>query len=240
MTNNLRKNCDILGISFESLDNISIRAVILAYKKEALKVHPDKLGEDATEEDVARATTAFQDLNNAYGMILNLVLQKAKDREDQTTAEDDINCLINDGERFMRDNFKNCNFPHENSGSFTVGIQNVQANSWQECLERVYGQPHVNKNDKGTECDRFWKFEYKYEEHTTEITLHIYNKPKTKKSSKLLIQGGSQSLICLFVFSELPRIYKDVSNIEELNVVTRGNVSLRSICLVDNAKSKQH
>ena len=75
-------------------------------------------------------------------------------------------------------------------------------------------------------------------EHTTEITLHIYNKPKTKKSSKLLIQGGSQSLICLFVFSELPRIYKDVSNREELNVVTRGNVSLRSMVSCGQCKVK--
>lgn len=41
-------------------------------------------------------------------------------------------------------------------------------------------------------------------------TVHFYNhnKPKDKKQSKFLIQGGIQSVICEFVFCELPKIYK--------------------------------
>ena len=106
--NDVRKHCDILDVSFYKFDNISIREVILAYKKKALKVHPDKLGEDATEEDRARATKEFQDLNNAYKFILNLVLQKTKDTEDKGAQgeEVDANDLVgdNEDERFMKDN----------------------------------------------------------------------------------------------------------------------------------------
>ena len=43
-----------------------------------------------------------------------------------------------------------------------------------------------------------------------ELTIHLYNKPKTKKGSKIMIQGGRQSLICSYVFEELPRIYREV------------------------------
>ena len=43
-----------------------------------------------------------------------------------------------------------------------------------------------------------------------DITVHIYNKPRNKKSSKLLIQCGDQFMICMFVFNVLPRIYKNV------------------------------
>ena len=120
---------------------------------------------------------------------------------------------VNDDERFMNDNFENCNFPHENDGSFTVIIQHIHADSWQECLEKEYGQPHAIKNDRGTVSDVYWKFEYEYEGKKSDITLHIYNKPKSKKESKLLIQGGAQLLICMFVFNVLPKIYKDVCRI---------------------------
>ena len=53
-------------------------------------------------------------------------------------------------------------------------------------------------------------YEYVVEDRKTDITVHIYNKPKNKKASKLLIQGGSKALICVFVFTVLPIIYKTV------------------------------
>lgn len=120
----------------------------------------------------------------------------------------------------MKDNFQNFNFPHENDGSFTVKIQHAQADSWQESLENKYGLPQVEKNNRGTECDRLWKFKYTVEGRETDITVHIYNKPRSKKPSKLLIQSGCQSLICIYVFTELPRIYKTVKRVHQwLNVV---------------------
>ena len=89
-------------------------------------------------------------------------------------------------------------------------IQHSQADLWQESLEKMYGVPQVHKNDYGTETDRFWKFKYNVDDRVTEITMHIYNKPKNKKASKLMIQSGSQPLICIYVFTELPKIYRDV------------------------------
>ena len=36
----------------------------------------------------------------------------------------------------------------------------------------------------------------------------MYNKPKNKQGSKLMLKGSRQSLIYSYVFDELPKIYK--------------------------------
>ena len=81
MDEELRRDCEILGIEFESIDTISIRAVIKSYRSEALIVHPDKIDQESTDEERAKATAAFQDLNASYERILGLVLQKKKERK---------------------------------------------------------------------------------------------------------------------------------------------------------------
>ena len=100
------------------------------------------------------------------------------------------------------------NIPNENTGSFTVNVEDSLAEVWQLCLEKVYGKPKLTINPQGTECDRVWKTVY----DQCELTVHFYNhnKPKDKKQSKILIQGAIQTRICEFVLTELPKIYKDV------------------------------
>ena len=44
-------------------------------------------------------------------------------------------------------------------------------------------------------CDRIWKVSYGTDEKV-EITIHLYNNPKNKNGSKLLLQAGNQSLLC--------------------------------------------
>ena len=175
------------------MEAITVREVIIAYRKKALKVHPDKLDHQASAEERANATAEFQELNSSYQNILSLVIDRLKQKNDdgngvdQKNEDDDVTV----DERFMKDNFEHCNFPHENDGSFTVIIQHHQADSWQECLEEVYGQPEVIKSTRGTVSDCFWKFQYEYEGNKMNLTLHIYNKPRNRKSSKLMIQGGN-------------------------------------------------
>ena len=82
-----------------------------------------------------------------------------------------------------------------------MSIEDVLADTWQECLTKHLGEPKVTVNSYGTECDRVWKVKY----GAIEITIHMYNKPKNKKGSKLMLQGSMQSLICSYVFDELPR-----------------------------------
>ena len=94
-------------------------------------------------------------------------------------------------ERFFRENFEKFNFPFANKGSFTVSIEDDQADTWQECMENELGEPKVNINQHGTECDRLWKVVFK----AVEITIHLYNNPKNKKGSKLMLQAGKQSVI---------------------------------------------
>ena len=240
MSGELKRDCEILGIDSENIDAITIREVIKAYRKEALKVHPDKIDQESTDEERAKATAAFQELNNSYGRVLKLVLQKKKDKEETFSEnnEEGDHIIVDDDEQFVKDNFENCNFPHENSGSFTVTIQHTQAGYWQACLEDVYGQPHIEKNDRGTECDRYWKFKYEFEGNVTDITVHIYNNPKSKKSSKLLIQGGEQYLICLYVFNVLPKIYKDVCRNKPKVVVSKRSQPSRSMVSCGQCKVK--
>lgn len=136
---------------------------------------------------------AFQELLDAYHKLRELF-------SGNTDIQDDIK----DEEVFFRDNFERFNFPFENKGSFTVGIEDHLADIWQNCIESLLGEPKITKNAFGTECDRFWKVSY----HEIDITVHIYNNPKNKKGSKLMLQGRPQSLICSYVFDELPKIYK--------------------------------
>ena len=62
----------------------------------------------------------------------------------------------------MKDNFEPFNVPCENDGSVTIKIQHYQAEFWQQNLEWEYGQPVIKKNDKGTECDRYWRIVYEF------------------------------------------------------------------------------
>ena len=125
----LESDCDIVGIDYKDIDNITVRDVIRAYRKEALKVHPDKAG----EEDKEKATKAFQALNSSYERILRFIIDKPKDDKDEEDENEED--TENQETRFMEDNFKNFNFPKENEGSFTVQIQHAQADSWQGSLE---------------------------------------------------------------------------------------------------------
>ena len=113
---------------------------------------------------------------------------------------DEIITADNENQRFFDDNFQAFNFPYENKGSFTVKIEDALADTWQECITQLI-------NSHGTQFDRFWKVEYGVE-RKIDKTIHIYNNPKNRKASKLMLQGSTQSLICSYVFSELPKIYK--------------------------------
>ena len=59
----LRQDCEIVGIKYENINTTTVREVIVAYRKEALNVHPDKV---LDESDKKEATKAFQALNNSY------------------------------------------------------------------------------------------------------------------------------------------------------------------------------
>ena len=86
-------------------------------------------------------------------------------------------------------------------------------------MEQILGEPIIVTNSRGTECDRHWKISYGAEDKS-EISIHIYNKPKNKKGSKLMIQGSPQSMICSYVFGQLPETYKLVCQNNPKNWMT--------------------
>ena len=183
----------ILGIS-DDISKVTIRILRVAFKKQALLLHPDKAGAD--EQKVR--TAAFQKLRSAYDEIKQFIEENMKTGFNLQTVEE------TDEEVFFKDNFEQFNFPYENKGSFTVRIEDFLADTWEVFIVQLLGDPTVTKNPSGVECDRFWKVSYKY----IDITIHIYKNPKNKKGSKLMLQGSSQSVLCTYVFEELPKIYK--------------------------------
>ena len=179
---------EVLEIKSYDITNLSLKQVSSAFQKLALLKHPDKVGDEST--------AAFQQLHEAYEKIRSHL--KNNSELNRST-----------GNNFFDDNFESFNFPYENRGSFTVKIEDALAFTWNECLTVKLGNPTVKTNNKGTETDRFWKLNYRYE-NDIEITIHLYMNPKNKKGSKILVQAGVQSAICAYVFNELPAIYNKV------------------------------
>ena len=49
----------------------------------------------------------------------------------------DVHENDNDDERLFKDNFEKFNFPYANKGSFTIGIEDSLADTWQNCMESL-------------------------------------------------------------------------------------------------------
>ena len=67
-----------LEIPFDNIENVTVRDVIKAYKRQALKVHPDKQGQDITEEEKTKFKELFQELNKSYERILKIVVNNIR------------------------------------------------------------------------------------------------------------------------------------------------------------------
>ena len=207
----IKKDLKTLGIDEDKLDTLTVKDARIGYHNTARKIHPDKTDQD-NPELVEKHTTEFKEVGGAYERIIKHIitkLQDQKNRDLEPANEEDI---------FARDNFDKFNFPSENIGSFTVLVEDHLAEVWQECLQEIYGEPRIVKvAATGTESDRIWKITYI---NNMDITLHFYNhnKPKDKKQSKILVQGGNHSLLFEFVFGELPKIYGMVIS-KQTNVI---------------------
>ena len=177
--NQLTSLLSVLNVD-KDVKDVTFSDINAAFRKLALKLHPDKAGDEHT--------AAFQQVRNAHELLHKYFLHKG----------DTPNSIDDEKESFFRDYFQNFNFPHENQGSFTVMIENTLAETWKNQLELLLGKPNIVTNQQGTECDRHWKILYS----GVQLTLHLYSNPKNKKGSKLLLQGGSQSLLCSYVFDK--------------------------------------
>ena len=81
MSEVLKKDCDILGIPFENVNKVTMIDVISAYRREARRVHPDKVDNESTDERRAEATAAFKALNNSYKRVLKFLLDERDENE---------------------------------------------------------------------------------------------------------------------------------------------------------------
>ena len=69
------QDLQILKLEDRNIDELSIRDVILSYRKLAKKLHPDTSGYDSKED--------FQALGNAYERILEITVEKARKNEEE-------------------------------------------------------------------------------------------------------------------------------------------------------------
>ena len=127
METQLREDLVTLGLDDSTLNTVSMKEVIHAWRKKSKVVHPDKAGKEKEEQE--RATAEFQALSNAYQRLLKFLVDKQKnetknnDIEDPEVQDDDV--------KFTRDNFDMFNFPMKNTDSFTVVVENHLADIWQ-------------------------------------------------------------------------------------------------------------
>ena len=197
-----------LDIDVNLKDSVTIRDVITAFRKKAKVTHPDKVGDQYTAE--------FQDIRLAYERALKYLVKK-NNADDGKTVDD----VRGDEEKFAKDNFDHFNFPKRNNDSFTIVVENELADVWQESFKNLFGEPIINKNrTTGTESGRVWKIDFRHGEQSCELTVHFYNKPVTTKKSKFLVQGGSHTAKYLFVFNEMPKIYKIVCEMKKIKLMT--------------------
>ena len=175
----------ILGLSDLSEEALTVNIVKRAFLKLAIVKHPDKAG---------GSTAAFQELLDSYERTLDHINVNQKKAN------------LDDDEQFVKDLFNKFNFPRENDHSFTIIIENHLAEIWEEELSEIYNDPVINAANHG----RQWKTMYNYEGSTAKITVTLWNTPKSNNQSKILIQGGKQSLNTIFVFNELSSIYTKV------------------------------
>ena len=102
--------------------------------------------------------------------------------------------------------FEEFNFSRKNKSSFTIFIENDLSLTWNEVLSKAYGEPE----DKGINGMHWSHKDYEYHElEKSDIYLRKYHKPKSDKTSKIVIQGNFE-LAVAYVANELPKLYKKV------------------------------
>ena len=72
MNDQFKLDLEYLDLNDMEIGSITIRDVIVAFRKKAHELHPDKAG--------PASTAAFQDLSNAYQRILTFLVDKERSK----------------------------------------------------------------------------------------------------------------------------------------------------------------
>ena len=192
----LKKDLTTLQIDIQDLESLTVKQTKTQYHKLAKETHPDK-ADPADLKQVEEFTAAFKELGNCYQRVLKHIVERVNSENEVVDSQDGV-------QKFTKDNFGHLNFPQENKVSFTVIVEDYLADAWEECIEKLYGAPIIEKS-KGVTYGKYLKIVFTCDDQKADLTIHIYNKPKSKKKrSSILLQGGNRPLICMYVFEELP------------------------------------
>ena len=72
--------------------------------------------------------------------VLKILVDKTTGEDVQrrsTERSEDSSSNEDDGEKFVKENFHNFNFPTQKEGSFIVKVENRLADAWDECFQTL-------------------------------------------------------------------------------------------------------
>ena len=133
---------------------------------------------------------AFQDIQNVFRRIVDFLEKKSATQSESVDADWD------------KEFFTKNNFPKQHKTSTVVILQNEYTNQWQEVFTDLYGAGKSLANGAAGSI-----FKYK------ELTITLYDKPKSDSKTKVHIQGSNVDERIDYVFQEMPKIYQRVSTL---------------------------
>ena len=123
-----------LNIQEEEFEEISMKEAISKWRRKARVVHPDKVSDDQKEE----ANTAMTELNKSLENILANIHKRDEKHYNEEEEEIAEKGETNEEQVLARDYFENFNFPQENTNSFTIHINNKEAEPWRDSFTKLY------------------------------------------------------------------------------------------------------
>ena len=178
----LQRDLVTMGI-VSGLEEISVRSLVLTYRRRALLVHPDKGGSEAD----------FKELADSYKSLLRYVRRRKVGEDDmgKVTAEDQDD--MKTAEFFNKNNFTQVN-----TKCVTVKLEDSKGEAWSRALEAKFGPGKILHGQSGIQ----------FKEGLLSFTLY---QPKTrKKCVKIHIQSCTVEERLRFVSTKIAKLYEEV------------------------------
>ena len=176
----LKNDLDIMDIQ-SSLEELSVRSLLQAYRRRAMLTHPDKGGE---EED-------FKGLGDSYKRLLRFLRKR-------TVSDTDVGRMTADDQEVMTaaEFFNRNNFTQVNTICVTVKLEDSRKEAWGRALRTKFGPGKV-VNSSG--------LQFKY----GPLSFTFYT-PKPPKCVKIHIQSCGVEERLNFVYTIIASLYEEV------------------------------
>ena len=176
----LQNDLEVMEIK-SSLEEVSVRTLLQAYRRRAMLTHPDKGGE---EED-------FKGLGDSYKRLLRHVRKR-------TVSDTDVGRMTADDQEVMTtaEFFNRNNFTQVNTICVTVKLEDSRKEAWGKALRTKFGPGKV-VNGSGLQ----------FKDGPLSFTFYT---PKPPKCVKIHIQSCGVEERLNFVYTKIASLYEEV------------------------------